>query len=679
MAKAMISGYTGLKIAPRLMNSSQIEGFSVNRILAVSLAVVVLVLTQGCKEENAQLATLTLEQKIAQKLSVDLRYFCEQGEAGDEKCRTPVTELSPMLASIIGDSKVGGVILFAENFSTPEKTMKLVDDLQRASLKSNPWPLLVATDQEGGKVARLPRTWAAAFTGNMSIAATGARAPEFARDVGKAMAEQLSALGVFVNYAPTVDVNANPLNPVINTRSYSENPKVVAELGAAYTQGLQAGGVAATLKHFPGHGDTNVDSHTGLPLVAHEIAQINAQDLLPFAQIIAKAQPDLIMTAHIQFPALDASELTTEKGEKVIVPATLSRKIMTDLLRGELGYEGVTTTDALDMVGVAMLLPDPVERTIKTFAAGVDVALMPFKIRTPEDGPKLQNLIADVAAAVRKGDIQYLTEDEIDQSVIRILALKQKLPIKAWLESPMAEREKNIKTTFDNPAHRALEKALALASVTLVSGSAASLPELCMNKSRIAPAGTEGEQRRVVIIAPTVDVQQALAQSFVKHLPMLTTQAFTLKDYADPARRDAILNAHCVVMASVTPAGSPVDIGGMDDVMDQMKQTAGDNPAVWAEIKDNERMQVSQLQFSLMKAVKMRDIPRIFVSMRAPYEAKTMQPVSDAIYATYDFNTATDGISFTGPAFDAITAVLAGRASAQGQLPVTVFPDSLNQ
>ena len=122
MAKAMISGYTGLKIAPRLMNSSQIEGFSVNRILAVSLAVVVLVLTQGCKEENAQLATLTLEQKIAQKLSVDLRYFCEQGEAGDEKCRTPVTELSPMLASIIGDSKVGGVILFAENFSTPENS-----------------------------------------------------------------------------------------------------------------------------------------------------------------------------------------------------------------------------------------------------------------------------------------------------------------------------------------------------------------------------------------------------------------------------------------------------------------------------------------------------------------------------------------------------------------------------
>ncbi|UTA48376.1 glycoside hydrolase family 3 protein [Simiduia sp. 21SJ11W-1] len=634
----------------------------------------------ACNHGTQSETSLTLEQKIAQKLAVDMRYFCSEPLSEGEKCRTPVTQMPKALGDIIADTQVGGVILFAENFSTPETTLRLVNDLQQAAARTSATPLLVATDQEGGKVARLPRHWAAAFSGNMAVAATGERAPEFADKVGGVMAEQLSALGIFINYAPTVDVNANPLNPVINTRSYSEDPKRVAELGAAYTRGLQAGGVAATLKHFPGHGDTHVDSHTGLPLVAHPLAQIKAQDLYPFKSIISEAAPALVMTAHIQFPALDNSTLTTHTGEQAVVPATLSRKIMTDLLRHEFGYQGVTTTDALDMVGVAMLLPDPVERTVKAFAAGVDIALMPFKIRTPADGEKLQALITAVADAVRAGNVEHLTEAEIDASVDRILALKKQLPINAWLAKPLAERIAHTQTVFDNKSHRALESAIALAAVTHVAGSQESLAELCAKPSRVSEAGNTN--RRLVVVAPTEDVQQAMAQTLVAKMPELATQAFTLKDYADPARRDAMLNANCVMVIGVTPPGSPVDMGGMDDVIDQMKAEAGNNPEAWAAIKERQREQVGRIQFSLLRALKERKVPRIFVSMRAPYEAKTMAPVSDAVYATYDFNSANfetvnGPVSVRGPAYDALVAVLSGRAKAQGNLPVTVFDQAV--
>lgn len=631
----------------------------------------------ACKQGDERLSGLTLEQKIAQKIAIDLRYFCLQEGVDDEPCRTPVTELPPALSRIISDSQVGGVILFAENFSTPSATLALVDDLQQASLVTSRFPLLVATDQEGGKVARLPREWAPAFTGNMSIAATGEKADYYAEQVGKAIGEQLAALGVFVNYAPTVDVNANPANPVINTRSFSESSARVAHLGGLMTQAMQGTGIAATLKHFPGHGDTHVDSHTGLPLVDHVREQVMAQDVLPFAQIIKSAKPKLIMTAHIQYPALDATTLTTVSGEQAIVPATLSRKIMTDLLRGELGYEGVTTTDALDMAGVAAMWPDPVERTVKTFAAGVDIALMPFKIRTPADGEKLQKLIADVADMVRSGDIQFLTEKEIDASLLRIVALKESLPIRAWLALSRQQRTVSAEQVLSQTSQRELESALALAAVTHVYGSTESLPIMCAKPNRLAAAAEAGEVRRLVVVAPTVDIQQALTQRLVTQMTTLSVQSFILKDYADPERRNAMLNAHCLLLASVTPAGSPVDMGGMDDVLDRMKTQAGSKSDAWADVSAREASRVQQLQFSLLRAVNQRAIPTLFLSMRAPYDIRSVASVSTAAYASYDFNSVSDGVAVRGPAFDAVVEVLSGRSLAQGQLPVTVFESSM--
>lgn len=197
------------------------------------------------------------------------------------------------------------------------------------------------------------------MTGNMSIGATYAKhGSDYASASAKVIAKELRAVGFNVNYAPTLDVNMNPNNPVINVRSFGEDPARVAELGGAQVDAYQHQQVIAALKHFPGHGDTNVDSHTGLPKVMHSKEQVMAQDIAPFRAVIeAGHAPGMIMTAHIQYPALDSSTFVSKQGQTMVKPATMSRAIMTSLLREELGYQGVTITDALDMAGISDFLP----------------------------------------------------------------------------------------------------------------------------------------------------------------------------------------------------------------------------------------------------------------------------------------------------------------------------------
>ena len=159
---------------------------------------------------------------------------------------------------------------------------------------------------------------------------------------------------------------------------------MVASLGSSMVRAYQQNGVLSAVKHFPGHGDTNVDSHSGLPNVSHELPKVLSHDIAPFAQVIKDAHPAFVMTAHIQFPNLDNSRLRGKNGASVIVPATLSRKILHDILREELGFDGIVVTDALDMAGITHYFSRQ-EALVHTFAAGSDIALMPFTIRTPED------------------------------------------------------------------------------------------------------------------------------------------------------------------------------------------------------------------------------------------------------------------------------------------------------
>ncbi|WP_102692253.1 glycoside hydrolase family 3 protein [Rummeliibacillus pycnus] len=305
---------------------------------------------------------------------------------------------------IIEKYHIGGVIYFnwSHNIGSPvdfNQVQSLSNGLQEIALKQkSKIPLFISTDQEGGVVARIAEP-ATVFPGNMALGAT--RSADLAKKSAKIMGIELKSLGVNMDFAPDLDVNMNPENPVIGVRSYSENPDLVASLGIRQVKGLQSQNVIATGKHFPGHGDTNVDSHYGLPIVNHNLQTLKNVDLKPFIQAIQNGI-DAIMTAHIVVPALDDSGL----------PATLSKPIMTGMLREKLGYDGLIITDSLDMSG-ANVLP-MAEVPVAAFQAGADILLNP---------PDVEVAYNAMLKAVKTKEI---SKQRLDQSVSRILLAKYK-------------------------------------------------------------------------------------------------------------------------------------------------------------------------------------------------------------------------------------------------------------
>jgi beta-glucosidase-like glycosyl hydrolase len=260
-----------------------------------------------------------------------------------------------------------------------------------------PYPLLNTADFETGPGFRLEG--ATNFPRNMAFGAAGDENLAYA--AGKITAEESRAIGVQVNFAPVVDVNNNPRNPVINTRSYGEDPALVARLGSAFVRGLHDGGMIATLKHFPGHGDTDVDSHIGLPIIKGPRETLDRTEFPPFKAGIA-AGAGAIMTAHIEMPTLDPTPNT---------PTTLSRPIVSGVLRREMGFDGLVYTDSMGMAGVAQLY-SPGEAAVRAMKAGNDIIL-----QSPDDAAAL----AALKAAVEAGEIPRA---QIDRSVERVLRAK---------------------------------------------------------------------------------------------------------------------------------------------------------------------------------------------------------------------------------------------------------------
>ncbi|WP_344313365.1 glycoside hydrolase family 3 protein [Fodinicola feengrottensis] len=327
--------------------------------------------------------------------------------------------------------RVGGVCYFPGQAGgdDPATVAELTAAVQRATHSSGV-PLLVATDQEGGTVARL-RTPAFAVPGAMALAATGD--PGAAREAARIIGAELRALGINQNYAPVADVNVNPANPVIGVRSFGSDPAQVAEYVTAQVQGMQDSGVAATVKHFPGHGDTATDSHLGLPVIEHDQQTWRKIDAPPFRAAIA-AGVDAVMSAHLAMPALDPS------GE----PATMSEPILTGLLRTELGFDGVVVTDALDMAG-ARERHGAEEAAVRALLAGADQLLMPADVE------------AAIAAVVRAVDSGRVPMERLDQAVGRVLRLKRRLGLFDGLHLEV-----------DNPSHPGGALALALAGITVL-------------------------------------------------------------------------------------------------------------------------------------------------------------------------------------------------------------------
>ncbi|MFJ9706873.1 glycoside hydrolase family 3 protein [Streptomyces sp. NPDC101234] len=386
-------------------------------------------------------------------------------------------------AELIAKYRVGGIIYFTWTHNTrdPRQIADLSNGIQRASLaQPRGLPVLIATDQEHGAVCRIGRP-AALFPGAMAIGAGGSRAD--ARTVGRISGTELRAMGVLQDYSPDADVNVNPANPIIGVRSFGADPDAAGALVAAEVAGYRAAGVAATAKHFPGHGDTAVDSHTGFPVITHSRELWEKLDAVPFRAAV-EAGVDSVMTAHIQFPALDGS------GD----PATLSHPVVTGILRGELGYDGVVVTDSLGMAGVRTKYGDD-RVPVLALKAGVDQLL---------DPPAPDVAWNAVLKAVQGGE---LTESRLDESILRILRLKSRLGL---LDRPYVQA-KDVGRVVGTAQHLAAADRIAERTTTLLVNEGGLLPlsrrthgkVLVVGADPASPSGTTGPPTGVLAAALT--------------------------------------------------------------------------------------------------------------------------------------------------------------------------------
>ena len=419
------------------------------------------------------LSGMTLRDKVAQMMIASFRVWQEvpaEGEAEPETepPKVNITELNDPIREMLGRNHFGGILLFGENFVDPEQTIRLVSDLKTTNRAGGGLPQIFFIDQEGGNVNRIG--FSTQGVSNMALGASGET--ENAKTMAAIHGEEIRLLGIHANFAPVMDVNNNPSNPVIGIRSFSDDPQTVAAFGCAYLEGLHEQGVMAALKHFPGHGNTDTDSHTGFPLINSSYEELKTFELIPFKAAI-DAGADMVMTAHIQYPQIEKETyLSVSTGEEVFLPATMSKTILTDILRGDLGFEGVIVTDALDMAAVADNFS--VENTVKyTINAGADLLILPGVRDTNKF--KLTDTYVDTAVAlVEKGEID---EARVNESVLRILKLKQKYGILDLTDfDATEERIAAAAEGVGSAAHRETERQIAEKAVTLVKNEQNAFP-----------------------------------------------------------------------------------------------------------------------------------------------------------------------------------------------------------
>jgi beta-N-acetylhexosaminidase len=342
---------------------------------------------------------MTVDDKVGQLVvtSVHSTYLATESDPFDV-LTTKIQTLRLGGVHVFGGTEAAPGVLLNASYGTvirgqPLSAASTVNRLQALA----PYPLLVTADFEAGAGFRI--AGATTFPREMAVAATND--PALAQEAARITAVEGRAMGVHVNFSPVADVNSNPRNPVINTRSFGEDPVNVGRFTTAYVQGLQYGGMVAALKHFPGHGDTDVDSHLGLPIIKHPRARLDQIELVPFRAGIATGA-EAVMTAHIELPELDPTPKT---------PTTLSAPIVQGLLRKDLGFDGLIYTDSMGMAGVAAM-HTPGEAAVLAVKAGNDVIL-----HSPDDDAAFNAVVA----AVKSGQIP---EPQIDASVQRILRAK---------------------------------------------------------------------------------------------------------------------------------------------------------------------------------------------------------------------------------------------------------------
>lgn len=456
------------------------------------------------------LKSLTLDEKIGQMFMADANVVFWNRESEEFK----------KLQHHIVDNKVGGVLVFRS-------------EVLPTALSANRWqelaktPLLIASDLEMGLGMRFDDTpwWAP----NMAIAATGD--VKWARFQGEATALQARAIGVNWLFAPTSDVNNNPNNPVINVRSFGEDPVMVAEFARAFIEGAQAAGAMTCAKHFPGHGDTATDSHIGLPVVDVSRERLLNLELIPFRAAIA-AGVGGVMSAHIALPQIEPElaapvrqlseheaaltefrSMTESDAARVTLPGTLSPKIMTGLLREELQFNGVIVTDAMNMAGISARYT-AAEAAVKAIKAGVDLI---------EKSPDIDAAIAGVKEAVAKGEI---TEARINASVERLLRAKAALNLHRQKLIDLNEVDRVV----NQPRFMDLAEHIAERSMTLVR-----------DEQKVLPINAAGS--KLFNLTFTDEDDRAITKPFVDELRKRneTVESYTLDARATEAEISSVL------------------------------------------------------------------------------------------------------------------------------------------
>lgn len=426
------------------------------------------------------IAEMTLKEKIGQMLMVGF-----EGTTANEQVK-----------KLLYNYHVGGIILLSRNIQSPTQVAQLTKQLQKMAMETRMHiPLLISIDHEGGSIVRFTGG-VTFFPSNMALGAAGSA--DYAYQEGQIVGKELQAMGINMNLAPVLDVNDNPANPVIGLRSYGESSELVASLGVAYIKGLQEEGVMATAKHFPGHGNTIINSHTDLPTVNKDRSALEQVEFYPFRKAIA-AGVAAIMTGHISVPAIDPTPRT---------PATLSSKIISGLLRGEMGYNGLILSDSMDM-GAITKYYGVRESAIRAVEAGVDMLLVPWSFEMQAD------MYDALLRAVKDGRI---TEERIDGSVRRILLAKRQYAV-----LPAGQIE-----LVGIPEHQALATEISDMAVTLVKDEKGVIP------LRLVP------DQQILVISPSLlplSEQGTIFGDYIRARHRLSSEVVI--DIYDDSTRDA--------------------------------------------------------------------------------------------------------------------------------------------
>ncbi|MBP3966032.1 glycoside hydrolase family 3 N-terminal domain-containing protein [Paenibacillus lignilyticus] len=415
------------------------------------------------KDWDKLLSYMTVSEQVGQMLMPDIRQWKGQ----------PTTTVNAGIKETIRDQDLGGLILFEKNILNAKQVTTLTHGLQA---EAGDIPLFLGIDQEGGVIKRIPG--GTNLPGQMALGA--ARDASLAEAAGKLTGEELKALGMQLDFAPVLDINSNPDNPIIGMRSFSSDPDAVTRLGLAEIKGLQASGIIPAVKHFPGHGDTTVDSHLGLPVLTHDRARLDAVELKPFRAAI-EAGVEMIMSAHIAFPAVDNEHVISRKdGSSVPVPATLSKKVLSGLLREELGFQGVIISDAFTMNGIAEHFGEE-QAVVRAVSAGIDIILM------PQDSAIAHQALVK---AVHNGT---LSSEAIHASVKRILQLKAKYGLFGGRGGSLSSKLAALPAVIGTAAHRKVEQDIAERAVTLLAGRDGNDPDRIGEGDRVVIAAADEE------------------------------------------------------------------------------------------------------------------------------------------------------------------------------------------